>query len=268
MRKLSDEEYKNTVLNVLVTIDKICREHDIEYYLAYGTLIGAVRHNGFIPWDDDADIIMLRKEYNKLRDIINKGNYGVRFIDITNDPNTIYPFGKVCDIHTHVKEKNFIQVNNYGAFVDVFPFDNMPVGNRKRALFCRECRTLEKLITHSSRIGYEKTNSKLLNFKRWLAMHISHCFSTGYLVRKLDKKAQSFNNKSMGLVGMPWSWNGLAYPTNYFVGHEEHEFENHLFYIPKEYDKILVSRYGEYMKLPPENERVSLHSIECFIDSN
>ncbi len=266
MRLLSIDEYKGKVLEVLVKIDKICRENNIEYYLGYGTLIGAIRHNGFIPWDDDADIIMLRAEYDRLREAINSGDYGIRFIDISNNQNTIYPFGKVCDTQTHLHEKNFRAVEGYGAFVDVFPLDFLPEDAIERAKLCKRTRTLARIITHSARTGYEKTGSVSLNVKRSIAMHLFRLLNTGKLVRMLDNQLREINKSATQIVGLPWDRGELSYPRTYFESHEEHEFEGHLLYIPVKFDEILRSNYGDYMQFPPEEQRKYSHSLECYID--
>ena len=99
-KQLTMEEYKQVELGILIKIDKICREHNINYFLYAGTLLGAVRHQGFIPWDDDIDISMLREDYDKLAKIIQNGDYGINFIRIEENPDTIYPYGKICDTTT------------------------------------------------------------------------------------------------------------------------------------------------------------------------
>ena len=97
MKRLSVEEYKQIEIEILIKVDKICRENNINYFLFAGTLIGAVRHKGFIPWDDDIDISMLRSDYDKLAYIIQNNDYGLNFIRIEENPDTIYPYGKICD---------------------------------------------------------------------------------------------------------------------------------------------------------------------------
>ena len=121
MRKLTLDEYKAVVRDVLFKIDDICRENGLTYFLDSGTLLGAVRHKGFIPWDDDIDIAMFREDYNRLADIIQNGHYGLNFLRIEECPDTIYPYGKICDTSTTLVEKNFRTPEGYGAFVDVSP---------------------------------------------------------------------------------------------------------------------------------------------------
>ena len=266
MRKIDIEEYKKIVVNVLAQIDRICRENNLEYFLAYGTLIGAIRHNGFIPWDDDIDIIMMRDNYNKLREIICNGDYDIRFIDITTNPDTIYPYGKICDKHTHLKEKNFVQVKDYGAFVDVFPFDYLPEDEEKRRELNKKYRKMEKIVVHSSRTGYNKTGNTITDLKRFFSFHIFRHFNTSKLVKKMDDAFTELSKVKTNRVGVPWGSGNVSYPESYFKNPVEHIFEDKMFYIPEKYDEILTVQYGNYMEPPPENKRIYSHSLECYID--
>lgn len=266
MRQIDLSEYKSIIVEILRKIDRICRNNGLKYSLAYGTLIGAVRHDGFIPWDDDADIVLIREDYIRLREIINQGDFGIRFIDTTTDYNTIYPFGKICDVRTHLKEKNFRQISNYGAFVDVFPLDYLPNDEKQRKAFCSRYRRQMIMITHSTRTGYEKTDSIIKNLKRGFAFQMGKLFDASKMIRKMDMEFVRRDTNPTDYVGIPWAWGGLFYPKIYFTDLVEHVFEGYSFLIPREYDAVLKSRYGDYMKLPPEKERVSLHQLECFID--
>lgn len=266
MRRISIEEYKEIVVQVLEKIDLICRENNLKYALAYGTLLGAIRHNGFIPWDDDADIVMFREDYVKLRELINSGDYGIRFIDTTTDYNTIYPFGKVCDTRTHLKEKNFRQIDNYGAFVDVFPLDYLPDDEETRKRYCKKHRKSMIMITHSARTGYEKSKSTITNIKRFVAFYTGRLLNASKMIAKMDHEFINNDKEPTSYVGIPWEWGGYAFEKKYFEELTEHEFEGHSYFIPKDYDFVLRWTYGDYMKLPPENERINLHQLECYID--
>lgn len=268
MKRLDIDEYKDIVLQVLVKIDRICRDNDLEYMLMYGSLIGAVRHKGYIPWDDDIDIVMPRPDYYKLMDIINKDDYGINFISIENNADTIYPYGKICDTRTVAKEKNFKQVKGYGAFVDVFPLDYMPDDPKERAEYCKKCRRMMIWITHSSRVGYEKGKNIKTRIARFLAFNIGKMMNTGSLVRKLDKTLTDFDDTygETSHRGLPWGYNGEElYPASIWKDITEVDFEGYKFYAPARYDEILRMRYGDYMKLPPEEERIYAHSIECYL---
>ena len=266
MRRVEIEEYKHIVLSILSKVDRICRENNITYSLAYGTLLGAIRHNGFIPWDDDADIVIYREEYIKLREIINQGDYGIRFIDITTEKSTIYPFGKICDVHTHLKEKNFRQVKDYGAFVDVFPLDFLPNDEKTRKRICKKHRRRMILLTHSVRTGYEKSSSRVTTIKRCVAYHSCRFVNSRKLIERMERDFLKMDENQTNYVGIPWAWNGYTFESSVFRNLVDHSFENLKLYIPKDYDYVLRWRYGDYMTLPPEDERVNLHQLECYID--
>lgn len=265
MRELSGEEYKQIVIEILDRIDNICKKHRIGYSLAYGTLLGAIRHNGFIPWDDDADILMMREEYDKLREIINSGDYGLKFIDYKSDSDTIYPFGKICDLRTHVQEQNFIHVKDYGAFVDVFPLDYLPEDETKRTAYCRKYRRMELIITHATRTGFVKSNSIIENIKKTLAFHMCHFINYQKMIKRMQDAFISNNKHPTSIVGVPWCRGGISFPVEYFTNLQTHLFEGREFLIPVKYDNILKTQYGDYMKLPPEKDQVNPHNLICQI---
>lgn len=267
MKKITIHEYKSIVVSILAEIDRICRDNDLKYMLMYGSLIGAVRHKGFIPWDDDIDIVMPRNDYFKLMHIINSANNNYSFISIETG-ETIYPFGKVCDNTTIVKEKNFKTINGYGAFVDVFPLDYMPNNVLKRKIYCFICRQYAIWITHSARTSFERSNSWKINLKRYIAFKIGRQLKTTRLINRLNSILINNDRKNKGssYIGVPWGYNAeKLYPTELFSDVTYLDFEGHKFLAPKEYDTVLKLRYGDYMKLPPKEEQVEKHSLECFL---
>ena len=135
MKELSLEEIKQVELEILHYIDKVCKENGITYYLDCGTLLGAVRHQGFIPWDDDIDILVPRKDYEKLFGILKDDNC-YKMIWYKNSPNYPLPYAKVCDCSTITEEREDQKVKtNYGVFVDIFPLDNYPDSKIVREMY-------------------------------------------------------------------------------------------------------------------------------------
>lgn len=261
MKRLSVEEYKQVELNILIKVDKICREKNINYFLFGGTLIGAVRHKGFIPWDDDIDISMLREDYNRLAYVIQNEDYGLNFLRIEENSDTIYPYGKICDKNTVIEEMNFKNVVGYGVFIDVFPFDYLPEDKQARTKLKRKYFRMYQLLTHSSRTGYVKTNSVITNIKRSLAFHLSKMFNTNYLVNKMNSDFIELNAQKSNLVGLAWAF---AWSIEDYQSTSEVMFEGHSFLAPKNPDRVLKTHFGDYMKLPPENERVIKHTLICY----
>lgn len=264
-KQLTIDEYKKVLVGILKRIDSICEENHLNYQLAYGTLLGAVRHGGFIPWDDDVDIIMPRADYVKLRDVIARENHGINFIDIETEPETIYPFGKICDTSTVLFEKNFRKVPGYGAYVDVFPLDYVPESGFKRKWIFRKYRMLVKLIQHSSRTNYTLSSSRWRNFAKAVAFRIGHCFNTWKLIIKVDNGLQRLcpENKT-SMMSVPWDSEGHAFRKEDIYRVKKIGFEDAVLNVSENYDDILTKMYGDYMKLPPEEERVSPHNLECY----
>ena len=264
MRKIDLKEYKKIVLNVLVSVDKICRENQLRYMIFYGTLLGAVRHQGFIPWDDDIDIIMPREDYEKLRDIISTNDYGLRFICPETTPDTIYPYGKVCDSKTRLKEKNFVEVEGYGAYVDIFPMDYLPESEQERERLNKRYVAQIKLLMHSTRTGYCKSSSTATNIRRFAAFYICKLINTHKMVGRLNEEFKALNKTKTQVIGLPWAMRKFLAKDTDFEEAEPIMFEGHSLMGPKDPDRFLRELYGDYMKLPPADKQVSDHSFECY----
>lgn len=263
MKIIQGDEYKKIVLNVLLRIDEICRANGLRYVLCAGTLLGAVRHQGFIPWDDDIDIQMPREDYKCLRSLIASGDYGLNFLDVETCPDTVYSFGKICDTATILREHNFQPVGGLGAFVDVFPLDVLPADEKRGKAMCREGYNLLRLITHSSRLSYGKTDSAKTNLLRFAAFWIGKLFHTQKLIRFAERRAQRFNGKPTGYLGTV-NWERGWLPEECFFPCSEVIFEGHSFPAPADADRALRTEYGDYMQLPPEAARVSDHYYDCW----
>ena len=264
MRRIDIDEYKKIVLSILVRIDKVCRDYNLTYQLAYGTLLGSVRHGGFIPWDDDADIIMPREDYEKLAEIINNGQYGLNFINAKDNKDTIYAFGKVCDTNTIMYEKNYRQVEGYGAFVDIFPLDYLPDDPQESVKYCQKFRKNILLITHSASTGFQKSKSLKTNILRFLAFYGTRLLSTRKMILDMERKFKKFNEKPTNHLGLPWDNSCASFSISTIYDVTDGTFEGHLFKVPRNADAVLRQSYGDYMQLPPESERVNKHQLECY----
>ena len=263
MKQITIDEYKQIVLGILIKIDKVCRENNLTYQLAFGTLLGCIRHKGFIPWDDDIDIIMPRDDYNRLRDIITKNDMGLNFISIENCAKTIYPYGKVCDTTTTMIERNFRKVPGYGAFVDVFPLDYLPENDEEYKRYRRKARNMLLLITHSARTGFEKSSSLRKNIFRMSAFALSRVLSTKQLILSLEKMTKSYPKTKY--LGLPCSACGFRIDAEKIYNTQNGVFEGHEFQIPQDTDFFLTLMFGDYMKLPPKEERVNKHQLNCYL---
>ena len=265
MRKVTFDEYKRIVLDIFRRIDAICRKENIEYCLFYGALIGAVRHGGFIPWDDDIDLLMVRKEYDRLRDyIVTHPEYNLNFIDISTNPKTIYPFAKVCDVRTVDSDRDFIDVEGYGAFVDIFPYDYLPEDKKEREKLMRRGKRLNRLTSISARKMPAARNISLKKrIRGFAAFGISQILRPSSFVKKIDALGRKSNETRTRLIGTVRNPKNV-FPVDWIFPSGKVMFEGYEFSCPRDIDRCLTKRYGDYMTLPPESERKS-HAITCWI---
>lgn len=254
-----------TQLEIAKEIRRVCEENDIRYFLADGSFLGAVRHQGFIPWDDDMDIGMLREDYEKFFRIAPeklKPEYCVQ--SWYTDSNYGLPFGKVMKrntVYLEGKKTNRLQEN--GFYVDVFPFDYVPEGEEERKALAGRLLKIYRIIL--MKCGYRPwmENGKVL-WKKRLGYLYYQLLSVGkqhaQLVREYDALARSAPKSSVIC-----EQSALAKPDYYraelFETMAEYSFEGEQFCCVKDYDGYLGALYGDYMKLPPEDQRENRHQI-------
>lgn len=249
-------------LDLLMELDRVCRKNDITYQIWAGTQLGAVRHKGFIPWDDDADIVMLREEYEKFKKVADQLNPQICFFqDHDNDPEYRWQYGKLRRTGTryirlgqeHIKCKT-------GVFIDVFPLDDVPLSILGQILQDFHCFILRKILWSEvgkyNEIGVAKIIYWLLSliptdfvFKQinWYAMKSKN--ETPNRVRTLCYTAIGklyYKHPLKERYGMPKEW---------FKKTKTFEFEGEYFVGLESYDEYLRFSYGDYMKLPPLEKR-------------
>lgn len=272
MEKLSMKEVQQGSIEILTKIDEVCRTEDLEYCLAYGTLIGAIRHKGFIPWDDDIDIMMPRRDYN-------------RFIAYClNHKDELYPLeiinpqvnGKCPYTITRISDSRYkLDVDNefdygLGLFVDVYPMDGVGKTVREYSKLKRKASRYASMCFISTRQRVKRENTKSI-FKmiiKYPAFAVAKKFGTKFFMNKLYSIAEKCDYDSSKYVGcIIWaSDDGLRgiFPKEWFNEYIDVEFEGHMFRAPKEFDKVLSHCYGEYMKLPPEEARIAHHYYDAY----
>ena len=263
MRKMSLDEYKKRILNVLIKIDDICRKNHLRYCICYGTLLGAVRHKGFIPWDDDIDIVMPRKDYYLLgKYILKHPELELNYIDISNRKDTTFYCAKVCDSHTVVREFNIKPLKGYGAFVDVFPFDFLPENEIERKKYMNKALYWERIVQHSIMVKPLKGDNLKHDILLKASFAYSHLFNTSKTLMKMHREFRKNDRNKTEYVGVPYDPH--VFLADWFAGSIDIDFEGHKFLAPAEYDKVLTARYGNYMQLPPEEERIYKHHLDCY----
>lgn len=251
-------------LDMVKELDRVCRKHNISYSIDGGTLLGAVRHKGFIPWDDDMDIVMLREEYEKFKKVASEMNPDICFFqDHSTEKDYLWGFGKLRRTGT-----TFIRVGQEhlkfktGIGVDVMPLDDVPkslIGQMGLDFYCF---VLRKILW--SEVGKE-TKKGLLRV--WYS--ILNTIPVEWVYGKVDRISQRSRNDSPNRVrlllytatGKLFKRNPLrirySMPKRWFTDLCDYEFEGCHFLGTRDYDECLFYQYGDYMTLPPEDKRES-----------
>ena len=248
------------LLDLLVVFDRVCKEHELKYFIAYGTLLGAIRHNGFIPWDDDVDVCMPREDYNRLKKVAAEGAF--EFPYFFQDPSTDegYPKGFSRIRNSLTAEIPFDDVAmkcNRGIFLDIFPIDNIP---DDKELFRKQIKKMQllRLFMNSYARYYSGYGSQNTTKVKKIAYHVScvlfktKILTMDRLYKKFDKTAQMYNGtkcKLCGTIASDFDDETVRFNTEWFEeGYVSHVFENTELMIPEFYDKMLKVTYGDYMK--------------------
>lgn len=264
-KELSPEEFRRMQLielEMLVEFDRVCRIHNINYVLFGGSLLGAVRHQGYIPWDDDADIGMLREDYNQFKKHLDELDPSkCYFQDHDTDPEYRWGYGKLRRTGTkyvrvgqeHLKCKT-------GIFVDVFPMDDIPLCIVGQILQDWHCYCLRKILW--SEVAKVNTKGVLKVLFTVLSKIPAPIPLSGY--HRYEKKSHNSTPNKVRCLSFPAT--GTLYkknplrerygmPKEWFTDRTEYLFEGYMLYSSRDYDTVLKYIYGDYMKLPDAEGR-------------
>lgn len=259
--KLSPEGLRKlqlTTLEMIVEVDRICRKHHIQYSLDGGTLLGAVRHHGFIPWDDDADIIFTRHEYARFCRVCKKELDEERFFlqDYRTDPEYRWGYAKLRRKGTEfIRSGQEHMRYRTGIYIDVFVVDHVPDQDLARKLYYGICFCLRKILY--AELGMETADQGWLRGLYRILYRIPK--NTCFCIR--NRLAAACNRYDTDLVShllYPYPARACKYgvPAHCFQKYIEMEFEGMQFSIFEEYDEYLSLLYGDYMQYPPIEEQV------------
>lgn len=262
------KEVKKAELNILSTVDDFCKKNNIKYSLAYGTLLGAVRHKGFIPWDDDIDIWMTRENYNKFIRVWKQNpvqGYILQNTDLEEDFSQ--NFTKIRKDNTAFIQTEEEKTTNYhkGIFIDIFPLDRVAKTPSKIAV--------QKLYAMLTMLFYRKYAPPT---EKGLKKYISEFFLKIVPKSKYENARKYFENKYLFLSGdvdCSWLSNStyrdlsIYYDSDMMDDYTFLQFEGRNFMSVSKWNHALKMKYGDYMQLPPEEDRVWKHH-PIFIDLN
>lgn len=263
MKEISFEESKKILIQTLRSIDKCCRENNINYSLCWGTMIGAIRHQGFIPWDDDVDLMMSREDLNKFLRVYDDPDYGI--YTPLKDKNNIQLLTKIYNKKTKVIFGNYPKKSLFGLWISIFAFDNAPDENlaeweRKRTRLFN--------LYHFRTVRYLTTDSLPRKVGKFILKLTALPYSSFSLAKRIEEHLSQFNNqktKNICIWDCGFGFTKFFYfPSELFDDYIDVYFDGIKVRIIKGYDKFMRMYYGDYMQLPPEEKRVPSHNYKAY----
>ena len=272
MTEMTLDEIKDCSRNILDYLDCVCKNNNLQYFLCGGTLLGAVRHKGFIPWDDDIDVMMPRKDYEKLFEVWpNNPNY--KALCHRNTKSFPYAYGKVIDTRTVKEEPIRKSCRHIGIDVDVFPIDNIPDNHEEAILFFESIERWQALLNrHIITYGLSTNCLKTVAFNLFVfLMRIGELLgirTVDSIVSGFSKYAQKYNSQDVAYCGITViSHYGIKEknPKIAFDGVINVRFEGKDYPAPIGYNQYLCQLYGNnYMEVPPIDKQQTHHSYCAF----
>lgn len=264
MRPINSEQLRIIQLDILKNFIRVCSNNGIPYYLVYGSMLGAVRHKGYIPWDDDIDVGIFRKDVKKLSKLLSDGKY--KIINSNIDKKYFSPLLKVFDADTLlIQDYGQIEGVNIGVYVDVFVFDCVPQNELQRKKFYEKAEKLRFQWSLSCRKFTARSKNCFIGFFKSLFSIPFKVIGYHYFANRYLKYSSSW--KDEGLYGIVVYSEGFEKEFCYTIkdlSEVKVRFEDMDVSIPAAYENALKKCYGDYMILPPVEER-KRHRFNAYV---
>ncbi len=273
LEKVEMEEIQKVETSILHEVAQFCEKENIRYFFIYGTLLGAVRHKGFIPWDDDVDIALPRPDYDRFLKLCKENGDKVRKYKIfnlntcTNYPNNIT---RVCDTDSVIEKAKKAENCGMGLFIDVYPLDGLGNDLSEAKDIMKKSKIAGARI--SQVIDFDKDKIRELlrrgQFLVALKWKLKHIIGLKHYLKQSEKFKYKYEYENSKYVGIStWTFFNMPnelFPRDAFDNFQLMEFEEHKYRIPQNYDVVLKQLYGDYMTPPPPEKRIPHHEYIAY----
>ncbi len=256
MRELNSAEIREVQLRILHSVDAFCREHNLRYSLGGGTLLGAIRHGGYIPWDDDIDLMMPRVDYEYLLENYTHPDFTACYWSDGGGQgkrNWNFPFAKIADNHSTITQDGVPM--GEGVNIDIFPVDGVSDNPTELRVHLQKIQKLKAVLVH-----------KRPDAPRGIRTMVARFFALSFVQRALKKLCKKYDFADSPLAGSLVGAYGSreVYAKEVFESYTTAKFEGVDYRVIAQWDKYLSQHYGNYMELPPEHKRKAPHNIRAF----
>lgn len=271
-KELTEDENKKLLMEGLLYLKDVCESNGIRYFLAYGALIGAVRHQGFIPWDDDIDILVPRKDYEKLRSVLRQTyNQDWELLSWKDNDKYLFYWMKLCNTKTVIEPSRFSSGLLYGVSIDIFPldfshFDSVEESRNELLKIKEKNRQIRGKIKAYGTLGTGLKNTVIRQVKKYYYYLVGRKrLSLQEEYRKIENRITAGNKSNLVMYYMDL-YNSVWKKEDFFIDEEARylSFEGEQIRVPLNYDAVLRMSYGDYMTPPPAEKQVSNHTFRAY----
>lgn len=268
--EISIEELKVLQMDILDAVHRFCEANHLRYSLACGSMLGAARHQGYIPWDDDIDIYLLREDYEKMIELfpdLLEGRY--KFCTLERDSMWGLPFGKVCDNLTMLKE-SINHIYELGVNIDVFPIDKVPENETEWEKFDKFRRKFYEIyalrIAEPKFFNFHNGKSFSRNIIATITKIILSCFSVRFFAKCFQKIAKHYDDTNSNKVFecVQGFFQKNPFPKSLFDNRVLMPFEDRKYMCFADYDLYLTNGFGDWHQIPPKEKQVTHHAFKAW----